>query len=329
MDRLAVVGLVSAPARRRVAGPKIWRDYRRVAPEIPAIANGPVRSAAIVGNLAGLGEDCPSIAPYRLPTGSCTNVDPANWASLNRPEINEASGGTAPLPSGGCPSGFAKNSWGQCEPMTLLQVENMQNRFGAQLTTDRQTQERLAAEAKQLGAKYGLSVSCSIHQNSSPIPGDPVMYGTDCTVNGDPGHSAALMLLPGGMQTTLVEVSRAAGNPIYAPPPPVPGAVAPAGATATAQALKQQTTATTTATTTPVKTTTEEKKTATTTEEKKTTATDDTTKRGSSGGAGDGDGSSSFDLSFLTGSIDIAGYSIPFWALGLAGGLFFMQRGQR
>jgi hypothetical protein len=94
-----------------------------------------------------------------------------------------------------------------------------------------------ADEAERQGAALGVSVDCEVRANCSPVvsggsPGSETacLYWSECTVAGNPGHDAGLLIRPGGFQIAVTEASRAAGTPLKSAPVfRPPGAAAPAG----------------------------------------------------------------------------------------------------
>jgi hypothetical protein len=78
---------------------------------------------------------------------------------------------------------------------------------------------KIAADAQREGAARGLNITCKM----IPLGGDLLnnnqqVYGTDCTVNGNPGQDAALLLTGSGFEIAAVEASRVAGKPMMSAP---------------------------------------------------------------------------------------------------------------
>lgn len=218
-----------APARMslplfRTPPPGVFASRRRI--------SGPGRLRI---GVRGLGA-CPDFAPYETPYGSCSNVAPgvdahefftAGGEADERGVISEEAAAAFSPGYSGCPGDYALNPFtSACEPMSAVQLMNMREPMGMQLTRDRATQQTLAAEAERLARERGLTVACSIRENKGP---GVTVYGTDCNVGGMPGHSAALLLRPGGYHTAAVESARHGGDSMVGKPAPqlnVPGAVA-------------------------------------------------------------------------------------------------------
>jgi hypothetical protein len=138
-------------------------------------------NALRAGLLAGLGEDpCPAIAPIRWSDGTCSNY---------------AEPGTIPLPGAqpGLPPNYSPTP-GAAE-------------------ASRAAADAEGAEAERQGAALGLSVDCITRANCGPsaIGGNPgpveCLYWSECTVNGDPGHDAGLLIQSRGWQVAATEAS--------------------------------------------------------------------------------------------------------------------------
>lgn len=158
--------------------------------------------------LRGLGADCPSWAPYASANGGCSNVPPElasvdissfedrgysfqNGVAVAQPvEAAGDSGAYGYAPAGG---------YGVSLPAAMLEASR------AEADAD-------ARRAEERGRQLGLNVACTTYQNTSP--GSPSLFGTDCTVNGQPGHDADLLMLPGGFNIAATSAQYAAGNPV-------------------------------------------------------------------------------------------------------------------
>lgn len=161
---------------------------------------------------SGLGDaaSCEAIGLlYDARYGSCTNVpppaavDPSNFVQTPF---------TSPV---GLPPSLAMNPvTGVIEKQTPLQQLANASRFGPQVTPDEATQRALAAEAERIGAERGVSVKCTVYGMGDPVH-NRGGFSTDCTVNGDPGHNAALLLRSGGMETAVISAAYGTGNPLY------------------------------------------------------------------------------------------------------------------
>lgn len=174
----------------------------------------------------GLGDadSCAAIGlNYDARFGSCTNLDvPKPDAGFVQTPFTSAAG---------LPANLAMNpATGVIEEQSEIQRMANATRFGPQVTPDRETQLALAAEAERLGRARGVDVRCEIY-----AMGDPVFnkagFSTDCRVNGDPGHNAALLVRSGGMETGVISASYNKGEPLYQVP-----ALTPVGAVAAADA---------------------------------------------------------------------------------------------
>lgn len=172
-----------------------------------------IRDAFSPRALAGLGNDgsCPDSAPYAVPgwPGRCSNTKDGGLAPASNPVTEYVS---APVYNTG------------------IAQQNSEARFGLQLTEDRATQDALAAEAEAQGRAQGYSVVCQVTPNWDAVA-NKNYYTTDCTVNGQPGHAAALLIRPGGWDITRVE----ANLPASAYHAPVVTTPAPATTTNTQQ----------------------------------------------------------------------------------------------
>jgi hypothetical protein len=102
---------------------------------------------------------------------------------------------------------------------------------------------KIAADAEAQGRARGLNITCKM----IPMGGDLMnnnrqVYGTDCTVEGNPGQDAALLLTGSGFEIAAVEAARVAGSPMSTVPqfqasagypflPPSAQVASPAGVT--------------------------------------------------------------------------------------------------
>lgn len=157
--------------------------------------------------LRGLGQDCPSFAPYRMPAsrgGGCSNVPPEAEAS-------------------GPPAGVTQN------PVTgvyeTIYVDPNRDLNEAMYAPGAGEANRAAAQAEQDEAirqarERGIPISCELRTNSAP--GVPAIFWSECTVAGVPGHDAGLLIRPGGWNIATTEALRVTGEYIS------PGSVTPA-----------------------------------------------------------------------------------------------------
>lgn len=204
LDANVPTGAMSQYARRR-------RIHDAFAPRSLAGMN-----LGSIGTLGTVDPSCPDSAPYSVPgwPGRCSNVEAA---AVSNPIVDYAS---APVTDTG------------------ITQQNSEARFGLQVTQDRATQERLAAEAESQGAAQGYQVSCDIVENYAPAQGGLpgfMGYQAVCTVNGNPGQSAALLLRPGGWDIARVE-SNLPASTYHAP---VVSAPSGGGSTSTQQSQAQ------------------------------------------------------------------------------------------
>lgn len=170
-------------------------------------------------SLRGLGSDCPAFAPYRLPAergGGCSNVPP------------ESEGAGAP------PAGAIQNPvTGVYETVYVDPSRDMNEVLYAPGAGE---SSRAAAEAEQAEAvrqarERGIPISCQIRTNSAP--GVPAIFWSECSVGGDPGHDAGLLIRPGGWNIATAAVNTATNqnlSPGSAPPVIPPGQQAAASA---------------------------------------------------------------------------------------------------
>lgn len=76
--------------------------------------------------------------------------------------------------------------------------------------SSRAAAEAEQAEAYRQAAQRGIPISCQIRTNSAP--GVPAMFWSECSVGGDPGHDAGLLIRPGGWNIATTAVNTATGQ---------------------------------------------------------------------------------------------------------------------
>jgi len=165
------------------------------------------RNAIGLRGLRGLGADCPSYAPYSTSNGGCSNV-PESLSQAVFSEFDDYGYGykdgiavATPEPVGESGNYAAGAGGGYQNALTAAALE-------ASLAEA----EADARRAEQQGRALGLNVTCKTYQNTNP--GGASLFGTDCTVNGQPGHDADLLNLPGGWNIAATSAQYAAGNPV-------------------------------------------------------------------------------------------------------------------
>jgi len=199
--------------------PIIPSQIRALAPALGELARAARR---------GLGA-CPSFAPYESPGGGCSNVPPEVDAFdyFNAGGVLDESSQTivgytgAAEPTLDCPFGSKLNpSSGRTECRSQAEaLYTTGSGYVVRTSTDPAVMQKIAADAQREGAARGLNITCKM----LPLGGDLMnnnqqVYGTDCTVNGNPGQDAALLLTGSGFEIAAVEAGRVAGAPMqYAP----------------------------------------------------------------------------------------------------------------
>lgn len=148
-------------------------------------------------SLRGMGSDCPAFAPYRLPEsrgGGCSNVPPETEAQ-------------------GVPAGAIQNPVTGVYEIAYTDANRDWNEMmyapGAGEST-LAAAEAEQAEAYRQAAQRGIPISCQIRVNSSPY--SPAVYWSECSVGGDPGHDAGLLIRPGGWNIATTAANTATGQ---------------------------------------------------------------------------------------------------------------------
>jgi hypothetical protein len=161
------------------------------------------RAARALAGLAGLGDDCPSFAQYRLPDGTCSNLPASYWGEDTGTRVVQTPY-TSPetLPAGY----FMNPATGQVEQVPDIAGSSFAERITRpgeleQTAADAQAE---GAEAERQGRALGLNVSCQVVPNCDVV-GNNCRYWSDCTVNGTEGHDAGLLIRPGGWNIASVE----------------------------------------------------------------------------------------------------------------------------
>ena len=208
-------------------------------------------------NLKALGE-CPSFAPYESPGGGCSNipqeVDAFEYFKSGGTLTDEGvfDYDTSGFATQDCPYGSERNPVsGAIECVSSMEKKyTTGSGYVVRSSSDPATMTAIAAEAERQGRAKGVNISCHM----VPMGGDPITheqrYGTDCTVNGQPGHDAAVILTGGGLETAVIETGGTMKQALQltAPTGPVaPSWWQPGGSTPTppTYATQQQATAAT------------------------------------------------------------------------------------
>lgn len=160
-----------------------------------------ILSLGAYGGLRG----CPDFAPFTTRTGGCSNV-PEELSSLAPSQMTEANLATR---------GWSYNQeTGVMTPATNANYINPATGtdYWAGLETTEAAAAGEASMAEAAGRRLGLDISCRTYQNYNP--GGASLFGNDCTINGQSGHDAGLLLRPGGFEIAVAEASRAAGSPV-------------------------------------------------------------------------------------------------------------------
>ena len=160
-----------------------------------------ILSLGAYGGLRG----CPDFAPFTTRTGGCSNV-PEELSSLAPSQMTEANLATR---------GWSYNQeTGVMTPATNANYINPATGtdYWAGLETTEAAAAGEASMAEAAGRRLGLDISCRTYQNYNPA--GPSLFGNDCTINGQSGHDAGLLLRPGGFEIAVAEASRAAGSPV-------------------------------------------------------------------------------------------------------------------
>ena len=209
------------------------------------LGNGVGRPHVAGAKFKGMGEDCPSFAPFKNVYGGCTNVNP----STPSPTGSSVNGSVIPYNDPGSafyqrpeylPAGWVANPW-----TGVAQQQAIANDFGA-AESSRADADAEGRAAMAAGAARGVNVICRTVQNDS-TPGFPGLYWSSCSVAGSvEQYDAGSLAAAGGIESALMSEGRAAGTlfssvpflrtvgPVYIPTPePIPAQLIPAPAPAT------------------------------------------------------------------------------------------------